>query len=325
MTAQDIILQARERLGDINKQRWSDNRLLSIVSQGQVEICLVTNYVRKLITLPLNNGENIYTLPSDCYSIKRIEYNGKLLPLYTRSDQDLPRAVTTDYVAYKSNLDMRKLEIQPEVEGIESFDFVDGTQTTNTSFVVTPFIGVITASNDPAFVLDNTLGAVTGMAIDISNNAVSNNFGEIAGTNRDEIEVDYPSGNFGVTTAVTFSSSTKHYGFVDKVVGYEISGIYGLLGDVAYEKDTFKVYYVAVPQKLNYLTAQLVLPELWEEILMRYVVGTALQDDNDANNIARGEAELQKYAGKLAVIRDLSSKDFSANTSSKNETGYRSI
>ena len=324
MTAQDIILQARERLGDIKEQRWSNDRLLAIVSQGQVDICLETGYLRKDIILPLVNGESIYNLPRDCYSIKRVEYDGKLLPLHSRSDKDIPRAVMTDYVAYKSNLDMNKLEIQPEIVGVTTIKVVQGSITTDDNFLVTPIYGVVASTDDESIIVDQPYGVVTGMEIDQTSNIPSLGYGEIFGSPLDRSIVYMANGAYGVTTNIEYSKDSE-YGFISEVTGHTVSGLYGLIGNISYATDTFRVYYVAIPSKLRYVTSLLVMPELWEEILIRYTVGTALQDDNDANNIARGEAELQKYGIKLATIADLSSKDFSSNTSSKSTTDYRRV
>lgn len=324
MTAQTIITQARERLGDIKKQRWTDDRLISIVSQGQVDICLETGYLRKHVVLSLTNGESIYSLPRDCYSIKRVEYDGKLLPLHTRNDQDSPRAITTEYVAYKSNLSMRKLEIQPEISQVNHIKMVDGTSSEDSNFVVTPIFGVITSTNSDITTIAPLYGVTTGLIMYQSDNVDSTGYGEVYSASSNLSDVETPNGIYGVLTDLSYADA-KTYGFISNIKGQTVSGTYGLTGNVSYAEDTFSVYYVAVPDKLTYLGATLVMPELWEDILIRYTVGTALQDDNDSNNITRGEAELQKYAVKLAKIADLSSKDFSANTSDKNETDFRSI
>jgi hypothetical protein len=332
MTAQNIISQARQRLGDIKEQRWTNERLLSLVSQGQVDICLESGYLRNEVLIPLVNGQNIYTLPSDCYTIKRVEYDGKLLPLYTRDDQDIPKAVTTDYVAYKSNLDMNKLEIQPDVTDVETFRFVKGVAVEDDLFTVTPIFGVVVKTSSPNIDVEPSLGAVTGVTLDytqipdnIDSSVLSEGYGEVFGDNKNDIDFEFPKGNYGVTTAMEYIASKDSFGFTTAVKGHTVSGNYGLVADVARVKDCFRVYYVAIPKKLHSLGSQLVLPELWEDILIRYVVGTALQDDNDANNITRGEVELQKYQVKLNKIRDLSSKNFSSSTSVKNETTYRRV
>jgi len=326
MTALDIISQARERLGDINKQRWTDSRMLAIVSQGQTDICIESGYLRRTVLIPLVIDTNIYRLPSDCLSVKRIEYNGTLLPLHTRSDQDIPRInITSEFTAYKSNLNTDRLEIQPSISELSLIiEFVKG-NVLDDNLAVTPLFGVITSSDDSDTVIDPLFGAVTDANNNLDLNLPSDGYGEISGSNLDIITIDTPNGNFGVTIGAEYSSVGGKYGFVTGVEGHTISGYYGLTANVSAEQDTIKVYYVAIPRKLKFMNATLVIPEVWEDLLLKYVVGTALQDDNDANNIQRGELEIAKYTQKLRTLSGLSAEDYSAMSSDKYETSYRSI
>ena len=326
MTALDIISQARERLGDKNKQRWTDERMLAIVSQGQADICIESGYLRRQAILPLNIDTTIYRLPSDCLTVKRVEYNGTLLPLHTRSDQDIPRTnITSEYTAYKSNLNTDRIEIQPAIPSLSmEIAYVKG-DVVDDSLTITPLFGVITASDDTDIVINPLFGAVTGATNDLSTNPASDGYGEIAGSEADIISVDTPNGNFGVTVTAEYSSVTNKFGFITSVKGHDVSGFYGITANVSALKDTIKVYYIAVPSKLKFMNAVLVLPTMWEDLLMKYVIGTALQDDNDANNIQRGELELDKYAKKLATIKNLSSEDYSAMASDKYETQFRRV
>jgi hypothetical protein len=327
MTALDIISQARERLGDVKKQRWTDNRLLSIVSQGQVDICTSTGYLRKEVILSLIKGKTRFNLPKDCYSIKRVEYNGDLLPLHTRSDKDVPRAITADYTAYKSNLNMDKLEIQPAIAELSLEVMYFKGDSTEDSLRVDPLFGVVTSSTTSDLAVDPVYGVIvnTEQEFIAENYEPSEGYGEIAGTSDDIYPVYFPDGQFGVTVDADYDFSTEKFGFISEVNNGVISGGYGIVTEVSAYSDAVHVYYVAIPDKLRYITATLVIPEIWEDLLIRYTVGTALQDDNDANNITRGEGELQKYIIKLQEIKDISSKDFSANTSTKYETNYRRV
>ncbi len=325
MTALDIMNQARERLGDIKKQRWTDNRLLDIVSQGQVDMCIASGYLRKTAIIPLSLGESIYQLPSDCITIKRVEYKDEKLPLHTRNDIDTPRATLTDYTAYKSNLNMDKLEIRPApTELITRISFVMG-DASDDSFQVTPLYGVVTRTDDTSITVEPKYGTTVATSSDISDNLPSSGYGEVAGTEFDQVTAEFPNGEYGVTISADYSDVDNRYGFITEVKGHIVSGLYGITANIANKEDTVKVYYVAVPRKLKFNSALMSIPDIWEEILMKYVIGTALQDDNDANNIQRGELELQKYNVKLLTISDLSSKDFSANASDKNETDFRRV
>ena len=87
--------------------------------------------------------------------------------------------------------------------------------------------------------------------------------------------------------------------------------------DPAQNLGVLKVYYSAVPPIIQDRNEELVVPDIWYAAFLHYVTGTALQDDNDANNVERGELELQKYNRMLTEIYKKSAKDFTSNIRSK--------
>ena len=107
---------------------------------------------------------------------------------------------------------------------------------------------------------------------------------------------------------------------------------YGVLTEVdevtappAQDAGFLKVYYSAVPPLVTDLTDELIVPDMWLSAFIHYVSGAALQDDNDANNIQRGEMELQKYNRMLAQLFKTSAKDLTTNYKSKLITKVRRI
>ncbi len=184
---------------------------------------------------------------------------------------------------------------------------------------------MVASTNTAKYVVDPAFGVVTDMEPVTTDAEPSDGYGEISGSSLHSISTEFSNGLYGVVTEVENSYSTDKFGFITEVKDHVVKGMYGITTMVANLDDTFKVYYVSTPSKLKFNEAILVLPERWEDLLLRYVVGTALQDDNDANNITRGEAELQKYEKKLGTIREMSSKDFSSSASDKLETNFRRI
>ncbi len=99
--------------------------------------------------------------------------------------------------------------------------------------------------------------------------------------------------------------------------------------------DDVLVYYSAIPPLLEMditdpenpvlPTDELILPDIWMAAFIHYVSGMALQDDNDANNIQRGELEGGKYLRMLAHIQKTSAKDFTSNVRTKLTTNMRRI
>jgi len=124
----------------------------------------------------------------------------------------------------------------------------------------------------------------------------------------------------------------------------ELEDVHGVVVDVeedvigvppAQPLDEVLVYYTAVPPLLvmditdpeNPVLPieELILPDIWFQAFLHYVCGLALQDDNDANNITRGDNELAKYTRVLAHIQKTSAKDFTSNVRTKLTTNMRRI
>jgi len=59
------------------------------------------------------------------------------------------------------------------------------------------------------------------------------------------------------------------------------------------------------------------LTENWLQAIVHYVAGMLLQDDNDANNIQRGELELNKYRYMKTRLYKLATKDYTSNMYNK--------
>ena len=112
----------------------------------------------------------------------------------------------------------------------------------------------------------------------------------------------------------------------------ELEDTYGVLVDTdetptatPIDLGQLKLYYIAVPSIVTDLQESLLVPDFWLSAFIHYVSGMALQDDNDANNIQRGEIEFQKYQRMLVDLHKKSAKDFTSSYKSKLETNVRRI
>lgn len=328
MTAIEIMTQARERLGDDKKHRWTENRLLTLVSQGHIDICKQSGCIRKEVYIPLVVDRAIYSLPSDCYDVKRVEFQGSLVDMYTRGDQDeQPKPIKGSFAVTKSNINTDRIELLPPLEQLDDINtVVIGDTLTNTNVVVDPLLGVGTEIDLP-YDLNSDYGVITGISLDVTNNEPSIGYGELSGTSNDDSSISIEGGepNEGVVTAIRNDIYAEHYGMVTAVEGHTVSGSYGVTGSIIPFNNVLKVYYSATPRRLTFSSAVLEIPNIWERLILSYVVGIALQDDNDANNIQRGELELAKYEKELGEIKLLSSKDFSSSSKSKYTTKMRRI
>ena len=113
----------------------------------------------------------------------------------------------------------------------------------------------------------------------------------------------------------------------------ELEDIHGVVTDAGGDPiqplpqplDELKIYYIAVPpiMAIGDVNQPLLVPDIWFQAFLHYVCGMALQDDNDANNIQRGELEAQKYTRLLQHIHATSMKDFNGNEGTRLTTTFR--
>ena len=320
---------ARGRLGDSKQHRWTDKRLLQIINQGQANICKLTGIYRKEAYVSLANGTTRYLLPSDCMTVRRLEYRGESIPLYSRDDIDNGKQPSNTIAAIKDNLSMGLIDIYPSIEDLESDSIVIEGYISDDTFTFDSVYGVVTETGTP-FQVDPAYGTIVDNddVIMYEGSEPQTIWGDLVEAPDSHVNIlDFPNGVNGITVDIDygFSTNPELFGFITKSDVYKVVGQYGLITSVAPIDNTLKVYYEAVPTDLYDDSTMLVIPAMWEEAMLRYLVGTALQDDNDANNIQRGELELQKYTTEVLKARELASKDFSGGTKEKYHTRFRRV
>jgi len=150
-----------------------------------------------------------------------------------------------------------------------------------------------------------------------------------------ELEIVVGENNEDLTSALINVYGVVTASDTDAVdVGCVLDDIHGVVTDVeqdflpldeAQPLDDLLVYYIAVPPifKATDILRPLVVPDVWFQAFLHYVTGMALQDDNDANNIQRGELEAQKYTRLLEHIHATSMNDFTTNAGSRLATSFR--
>jgi len=329
MVADNLIKIARSRLGDKLEHRWTNDRLVTIIDQGQKDFCKRSGVYRKEVILPLAANVLRYSLPEDCMEVNRIEYMGAPIPLFSRNDLDENRITSQAFVGIKDNLNMNFIQFYPKVPELgATVDIRMGESILTEDFVVTPQLGVVTDA-DQGIVIDPVFGVLTGATTEIDDLPLSDKFGELADSSWFN-EVEIGGDEFGVTTDVDIyepspGEEQAGLGFVTRSDLYEISGKYGITGSIVTEEQYVRIFYTAIPPEVRLVRSSLVIHDMWEAAMTRYVVGTALQDDNDANNIQRGELEIAKYDKEVLEAEALTSKDFSRGQHDKLLTRMRRI
>ncbi len=350
MLISDIATKARRILGDTDKQRWTDERLLDIVNAGLKDINKFAGVYRKEHFIPMQKYVRRYPLPLDMLKITSLEYNK--VPLYIHNLANAPRI---DIYASKDQINVGVLElnnivdeyntggrfiqgIQPELatgpaqatdlwannmwnnEGIW-----DGSQIFGASTTFIPTDSLYGVAVDPVI---QTSGVSTDLVIplDSVNYLLTTKYGLLSNvmTKGTELRVKTGGSPYGVMTSITGAlSPSDSSGSIGTLVGkpHRIAGRYGTVVSVLKPREYVKVKYKALPAEVTALEVAMPLAPSWVEPLINYIVGVALQDDNDASNSARGEKFLSKYVRELELEQVESVTDYSAG-SKKYRTEY---
>lgn len=245
MTPYTVINAVRERLGDIDKDRWDDATLMLYVSMCQSDICMHTALYKREHIIELVEDQLRYPLPTDFLALNRIEYNGQNMPIESRNTIDSGDAVFP--CALKDNLIFSEIEI------------------------------------------------VLGNNYDLLHTALVNVYGVVANSQ-------------------------------------DLNNVHGVVATVETTADEpiflgLELYYTAIPPIYHEtdMERDLIVPDVWFGAFLHYVCGMALQDDNDASNIQRGELEATKYVRLLANIMKVMAKDSTSNINTKLTTRVRRI
>ena len=150
----------------------------------------------------------------------------------------------------------------------------------------------------------NELEIVIGDTYTDLRHALTDAFGVVVASDSDDIQVDCT---------------------LDDVLGVVVDAESDVTQPPAQPLDEILAYYIAVPPIYTSvdLLRPLLVPDVWFQAFLHFVTGMCLQDDNDANNIQRGELEAQKYTRLLEHIHAVSMNDFTTNAGSRLATSYR--
>lgn len=84
----DLLLKARETLGDPDGDRFSDARLFRLLNEAQELIAVNTKVLRTKITGTLTAFSSIFVLPEDCITVLRVEWDKVKLPMKSYEEMD---------------------------------------------------------------------------------------------------------------------------------------------------------------------------------------------------------------------------------------------
>lgn len=284
----DIIKRARDPLADPDGQRWSDDRLLRLVSEAQQDIAKQTQMLKAQYTIAMIPGKRTYSLPSNVWIITRASVNGYVLELVTHEQLDFKarKVAASNYTEteYGNTIgdfdDFRDVSWETDTSANIEALIYDKRNLQEISVYPIPSDGIATNSyefeaEDITFVGGELHGVVTA----IDDYTFNTPFGVITGLYEPNVEHENFTSDFGVVTGIN-----------------ESEGV-------------INVWYVYTPDNLVSLDDELVVPSMWDTAIKDYVVGQAFNDDYDTRFAEKSQRALAMYDRELNVSKEFERKN----------------
>lgn len=267
-------------MSDEEVERWTDARLLSLVSDAQEDIIFHTELLKTRVTISLIVGQAEYDLPSDCYRLLRASTDFHEVPMvsYTTMDENARREIyaedTLDYgqrdrgFISRSDFDNRQITWEDttgsEVEAV----IYDNRDPSKIRFYPIPDDGIANAeytfenAGPLVYSGDEMLGVVTDMESD----------------GLSDYTFDSP---YGVVTSL-----------FDPFVEVEVmESIYGVVTQINETEGFVTIWYTKVPPTIATDQDDLLIPRMYDKALRYFIVSHAYDDDHDT----RSETKSAKF------------------------------
>jgi len=260
---ENIILRARDTLADPTANRYSDSRLLRLLSEGQKDIISQTKLLRNSYELLAIPDTVVYTLPEDTWIVTRASYKGAKLDLVTfdkmddylvgtnnyclGSDWENHTGLTPKALVY-DRLNIQQLRLYP----LLTTDLLEDTYT---------FTG-----GDLGFYGGSEFGVVTAIT-NYSFNSV-----------------------FGVITE-----------FFDPFVSSNFSTDFGVVTKLSEVDSAITIQYFALAPEVTSIEEELIISPLLDTALKHYIVSQAYLDDVDTQSQTLGKTAFAFYERELSI------------------------
>lgn len=181
----EILKRARDSLADPNAERWSDDRLLRILDEGQKDLARQAALLKGSANLVILPGVAEYSLPEDCWCITRAHFNNEKLLLLSHDSLD------------EQNPDWY-IETGTKVRALV-FD-----RRNESTVRAYPILNASTSSVSYTFEQQSQTdyaGPRLGIVVDITGYTFNSDFGEVASLFDTEVQYEL-SDDFGVVTDI---------------------------------------------------------------------------------------------------------------------------
>jgi len=281
-----IIKNARYTLADQAKDRYSDERLLTLVDEAHKDFARQTKLLKGEVEIPIFSGQTEYDLPLDVYQILRCSSESFVLPMTSFDDMDeFARRQWTQQSGFEGVGENPNYALKHD-----NYGFAWETQT---------------GSRIEAVIIDKRMPhkiriwPIPTDTAETSYEFIAGGAPEVTGQQL-----------LGVVTSITDYTLTSPYGEVTGFVGpqalpEQFSSLFGVVTDIAESALTLRIQYVKTPADVTSVNDELLTAPQWDVALMRYVIGQAFRDDLDTQYRQRGAEELGLYAGYVQEAKTI--------------------
>ena len=303
----EILVRARDTLADPNKNRWSDERLLRLLDEGQKDIAKQSKILKDIYDLTVAVDTSNYTLPDNFWLITRATFDDYEIPLvsYDLMDENARKQVLADRRTneherrngYGNNLGDRWTRTNWEVDTASRIEAIVYDKRNINDIRVYPIPNDGIAENNYTFenegpiifAGDEVMGIVTSI---------------------DDYTIDSV---FGVTTEL----------YDPAIAAESFDSDFGVLTGANESVALVKLWYIKIPEVLLTLSQDLEIPPMFDVALKHYVIGHALRDDIDVQYREMGAESLALYERELVIAQETNRTDGTRNAVNHTPT-YRS-
>lgn len=280
---ENIILRARDTLADPNAERYSDSRLLRLLSEGQQDLAVKARLLRRRFDVLPEVGVAEYELPSDAWLITRASFRGCKIRFATYDDMDNSIKYISDYNSYSTTgYGISVCDDWQTYSALSPYAIIyDRLDQGIVRLYPIPNDDLF----DNVFDFDQDLGTITAF---------------------DGAIVDTDFGGSSFLEEETFTS--------------EYDSLFGEIVTITELPPAVTIQYFALAPEITSVNDEIQISTMFDKALKYYITGNALRDDLDTQSRQMGAEELALYQGELAVAKSSSAKNF--NSSADRQTTY---
>lgn len=321
-----IIEDARYSLADPLKERWSDERLIRLLSRGQKDIARETKLLKGEVELVLLPDKAVYQLPEDLWLIKRAAFGKVVLPLNSYDAMD---CMDPAWFSRKGP------KVECLIYDIRNIHEIRVWPTPNDEIDYTTYKfeneGVAKGTLDSLYgvfadaPVDKVNGVLAGMDDLAQFNSV---YGVTAGLLRGTLAIVEAGPYMGVVNSIDDVLAEPLFGVVTEITADDeytlIDPLLGVTTDLQDMTGAVTIQYIKDPDDVTSLDAELVLPRMFDAALLHFVIGHAFADDIDTQYQQKSAMHLQMYARELTNVGTQTKQYDAAATTQYNRSSYRS-